>query len=138
MTEQGELNRVDWLMRRARRMLHTARLILDDGDYVSAINRAYYAIFYAANAALSTRNLERHRHTGVISEFRSQFVKTGLIEPEYSAFYGDVMDARHGSDYDFMVEVERERAESAIDEAGQFVERMGRFLRESGYGVSSQ
>jgi len=117
-------------MQRARRMLRTAWLAFEDGDHASAVNRAYYAIFYAANAALSTRNLELHKHTGVISEFRLQFVKTGLIEPEYSAFYGDTMDARHTSDYDFVVDVEQERAESAIDEAERFVARIERFLQE--------
>lgn len=124
-------------MQRARRTLRTARLAFDDRDYASAVNRAYYAIFYAANAALSTRNLERHKHTGVISEFRLQFIKTKRIEREYSAFYGDVMDARHSSDYDFMMGVEQERAESAIDEAERFVTRIEQFLEEQTDGASA-
>ena len=81
--------------------MRTARLILKDEDFASAVNRAYYAVFYAANAALSTQNIERRKHTGAISEFRLRFIKTGLIEREYSAFYGDTMDARQDSDYDF-------------------------------------
>jgi uncharacterized protein (UPF0332 family) len=74
--------RVIWLIQRARRVLRTGRLALGDEDYASAINRAYYAVFYAANAALSTLGLERSKHSGVVSEFRARFVKTGLIEPE--------------------------------------------------------
>jgi uncharacterized protein (UPF0332 family) len=124
-------------MERARRTLRTARLVLKDKDYASAVNRAYYAIFYAANAALSTQHVEKHKHTGVISEFRLRFIKTGLIEREYGAFYGDTMDARHDSDYDFIKETERERAESAVAEAEQFVTRIERFLREQGYEIST-
>ena len=137
MAKEGQCNRIRRLMQRARRTLRTARLVLNDEDYASAVNRAYYVIFYAANAALSTQNVEQHKHTGVISEFRLRFIKTGLIEREYSAFYGDTMDARHDSDYDFVTETERERAESAIADAEQFVTRIERFLREQGYGIST-
>ena len=135
--ERAQSRRVTWLVQRARRTLRTAWLAFEDGDYASAINRAYYSIFYAANAALSTRNLERHKHTGVISEFRLQFIKTRLLEREYSAFFGDVMDARHSSDYDFMVDVERERAKSAVDEAERFVTRIEQFLQEQAHGASA-
>jgi len=137
VTREGQFSRIQRLMQRAQRTLRTARLVLKDEDYASAVNRAYYAIFYAANAALSTKNVERHKHTGIISEFRQRFIKTGLIEREYSAFYGDTMDARHDSDHDFATETERERAESAMAEAEQFVARIERFLREQGYGVST-
>jgi uncharacterized protein (UPF0332 family) len=125
--------RITWLMQRARRVLRTGRLAFGDEDYASAINRAYYAIFYAANAALSTRGLERSKHSGVVSEFRTQFVKTGLIEPQYSQFYGDAMDARQSSDYDFVIEPGHEQAEAALDEAQRFVDRIERFLQEQGY-----
>lgn len=125
--------RVSWLIRRARRVLRTGRLALGDEDYASAINRAYYAVFYAANAALSTLGLERGKHSGVISEFRARFVKTGLIEPVYSQFYGDMMDARQSSDYDFVLEPGYEQATAALDEAQQFVTRIERYLKEKGY-----
>ncbi len=125
--------RVAWLIQRARRVLRTGRLALGDKDYSSTINRAYYAVFYAANAALSTLGLERSKHSGVISEFRAQFVKTGLIEPTYSQFYGDTMDARQSSDYDFMLEPAAEQAAAALDEAHQFVGRIEQYLKEQGY-----
>jgi len=73
---ENQAERIAWLMKRADRMLRTAYLALDDDDYASAVNRAYYAVFYAANAALTTRGIERSKHSGVLAEFRSQFVKT--------------------------------------------------------------
>nr|MBC8447516.1 HEPN domain-containing protein [Chloroflexota bacterium] len=42
---------------RARQMLVVAACNLDNAFYASAINRAYYAIFYAANAMLATQGL---------------------------------------------------------------------------------
>src|SRR3972149_9305736 len=84
----------------ARRVLRTGKLALDDGDWVSAINRAYYAIFYAANAVLELQGLERNKHSGVLSLFRQKYVKTGLIEVEYSQIYGTAFEARNESDYE--------------------------------------
>lgn len=81
-------------------MLEVAAHNLSDGFYGSAINRAYYAIFYAACALLMTQSVTRSKHSGVVAAFRRLFVKSGLIEVEYSEIYGRVMDDRHISDYD--------------------------------------
>jgi uncharacterized protein (UPF0332 family) len=62
----------------AREMLEVAAHNIAEGFYSSAINRAYYAIFYAANALLSTQGLARGKHSGVIAAFRERFVKPGF------------------------------------------------------------
>ncbi len=54
----------------AHRMLQVADLNLSEGFHESAVNRAYYAIFYAANGLLATRRgvhrarTRQDRHTG--------------------------------------------------------------------------
>ena len=88
----------------AHEMLEVAALNLT-GDFGSAVNRAYYAISYAVNALLVTHELARSKHSGVIAAFRERFVKTGLIEAEYSDIYGRVMENRHVSDYEIEVPV---------------------------------
>ena len=79
---------VSLYVERAREMLEVAQLNLQSGFYPSAVNRAYYAIFYAANALLATKGLARNKHRGVISAFRQHFVKTGLLETAYSVMAG--------------------------------------------------
>jgi len=71
----------------AHQMLEVATHNIAGGFYSSAINRAYYAIFYAANALLAIEGLSRSKHSGVIAAFRERFVKPGLIEVEYSRIY---------------------------------------------------
>jgi uncharacterized protein (UPF0332 family) len=84
---------------RAHQAFDTAEMLLQHGDYTTVVNRTYYTIFYAANALLVTKGLERSKHSGVLAAFREHFVKTGIIEAEYSRDYGAAMDARHASDY---------------------------------------
>jgi uncharacterized protein (UPF0332 family) len=122
---------IDAYLKRAHRALKTGHLALDDQDYIAAVNRAYYAIFYAANALLATKGLERSKHSGVIAAFRQYFVKTGLIEVEYSDLYGTIMGDRHDGDYSLDV-LSYETAARDLDWSERFVNRIERLLKETG------
>lgn len=69
-------------MKKAHRSLRSARNLLEDGDHDFAMSRAYYAMFYAATAALLSQNIMRAKHAGVIAAFGQQFVKSGRLPPE--------------------------------------------------------
>ncbi len=117
----------------AHQMLVVAAHNLDAGFYASAINRAYYAIFYAANATLSTQGLSRSKHSGVISAFRERFIKPGLIEAEYSDIYGKEMDDRHLGDYEIKVGVTLAEAKKDLENARRFVSRVEMYLQGEGW-----
>ena len=75
------------LLLKANRALESARLLLKSGDVDGACNRAYYAMFDAARAALiATRapvQAEVARtHSGLIAAFSMHLVKPGLIAVE--------------------------------------------------------
>lgn len=118
-------------LKRAHRALKTGHLALNDQDYIAAVNRAYYAIFYAANALLATKGLERSKHSGVIAAFREHFVKTGFIEAEYSDLYGTTMSDRHEGDYSLEY-LSHETASRDLTWAERFVRRVEKLLKERG------
>jgi len=117
----------------ARESLESAASSIEHGFCATAINRAYYAIFYAASGLLLTRDISRSKHSRVIAAFRQYFVGSGLIEPEYSDLYGDVMDARVGSDYDMAFKPDEVTARARLEDAHRFVERATHYLLESGW-----
>ncbi len=118
----------------AQQMLQVADHNLADGFYTSAINRAYYAIFYAANALLATKGLSRSKHAAVIAAFRQHFVKPGLLESEYSDIYGRLMDDRRKADYEIIEStVDPARARTDLGDARRFVERVERYLKQKGW-----
>lgn len=129
MLDEGVRQRIERYLARAQQMLRTGQKVLEDGDYITAVNRAYYAVFYAANALLATQGLERSKHSGVIAAFRQHFVKTGLIEAEYSDFYGVLLEDRQRGDYDELEILDYEIARRDLDRARRFVERIGEYLR---------
>jgi len=68
----------------AHRSLAAGQYTLVGGFSGVAVTRAYYACFYAASALLLTQDIARSKHSGVLSTFRQHFVKSGIIEPEFS------------------------------------------------------
>jgi len=119
-------------MKRAYEMLEVAQHNLNDGYNHTAVNRAYYAIFNAANALLSTKGLTRSKHSGVIAAFRQHFIKTGEIEAEYGRIFGQLLDDRNISDYVIVEELEAEQASLDLEEAKRFVERVDTYLKAEG------
>jgi uncharacterized protein len=117
----------------AREMLGAAHVMLNNDFYTSAINRAYYAIFYAANALLTTKGMNQGKHTRVIGAFRQYFVKTGLFPVEYSQIYGRAMEDRHESDYDMGAKVTREDADGNLVGAERFVQEIEQWLKKENW-----
>ena len=52
--------------------------------YRSAANRAYYAIFHAMRAVLALDGVDMKHHSGIISEFRKRYIKTGVFDASLS------------------------------------------------------
>ena len=133
MSTQGTRYEVALYMRNAQEMLEVATHNLADGFYGSAVNRSYYAIFYAANALLRTRDVYRSKLSGVIAAFRRHFIKPALIGVSYSDIYGRVMENRHVSDYDVQVTTDPEVAADDLQDARRFVDRAEKLLKEEGW-----
>ncbi|MBS1249039.1 MAG: hypothetical protein MAG431_00612 [Chloroflexi bacterium] len=116
-------------MKRAYDMLEVAQHNLNDSYNYTAVNRAYYAVFNAANALLSTKGITRSKHSGVIAAFRQYFVKNGEIESEYSHIFGQLLDDRNVSDYIILEEIETAQASLDVNGAKRFVERIEAYLQ---------
>ena len=72
---------VAYRLEQADESLDAARILLDRTLDRSAVNRAYYAMFYAVLALLATRKRETSKHGGAISlfslqPFRAKWIKS--------------------------------------------------------------
>ena len=95
---------------------------------MGAVNRFYYAAFYAARALLAIRELDSSRHSGVISLFQAQFVKPGLIATEKAKALPRAFEKRQKSDYgDFSIVTAKE-AQTIRNEISDFLEECEQVL----------
>ncbi len=114
------------LMDKAARAVASARLLLDAGDVEGACNRAYYAMFDAAKAALLwsgaiTESNVVKTHSGLISEFSLHLIKTGRLPSELGRILNRVSEIRLVADYTGN-EVALEKAQWAVEQAASFVD----------------
>lgn len=113
------------LMQKADQALRSAHVLLEGGDTDGACNRAYYAMFDAARAALlaSKAPVEAEiarTHSGLITAFSLHLVKSGRIAIEHGRALNKVEDLRLIADYKGD-QLTLENAHWAIEQASNFV-----------------
>jgi uncharacterized protein (UPF0332 family) len=86
------------LLEKAARAIHAAETLLRHGDVDFAAGRAYYAMFYTAEALLNEKGLRSHKHGGVHALFGEHFTKTGLMDAKFHRFLLDAFDRRLQAD----------------------------------------
>jgi uncharacterized protein (UPF0332 family) len=115
-------------MGRAKESYEDGVTLLAEGRLHSAVNRFYYAAFYATRALLATKGLDSSKHSGVISLFHQYFVKPGTFSPEISKILTASFERRQDSDYEDFVEVSRPEVEAMQESVRQFIEECKRVL----------
>jgi uncharacterized protein (UPF0332 family) len=91
-----------------------------------AVNRAYFAAFYAASAVLFARGRRFVKHTGVRAAVHRDLVKSGLLAPELGRVFDRLFGNRQRADYLDLVHFETEEVVQLIEEAGAFVSELKR------------
>lgn len=117
---------------RAKEELRAVEVNIREELYAVAISRCYYAMFYAVSGLLASIGISRSKHSGIISVFREHFIKTGLIEAEFSDILGVGFDARQESDYELVPLIDRELALKRLHDAQRFVDRVDVYLKSTG------
>jgi uncharacterized protein (UPF0332 family) len=115
------MKEVGALVKKARRYLKSAQLLLQDEDFESSVSRTYYAMFYCAEAALLTRNLSFSSHKGVISGFGEHFIKTSVFTKEMGRELNRAFEKRQIGDYEYTSLISNEEAEEILESGKQFV-----------------
>jgi len=116
-------------MAKALRAASSAKVLLDTGDLEGACDRAYYAMFNAARAALLASGAPVQpdigkTHSGLISAFSLHLVKTERVPVEYGRIFNRMEELRLIADYKGDP-IELEQANWAVDQSRAFVQAIG-------------
>ena len=90
---------VEYRLQTAQEKLHSAKVLLDAGEYKDSIGRSYYAMFSAIRAILALDKVDFSKHAGVIAYFQKEYVKTGKFDKEYSKYISSAFQIRNNCDY---------------------------------------
>ena len=115
-------------MERAREMLSASADNLHMGQYRTALNRSYYAIFHAMRAANILEGYDSSKHSGVIAFFNKTFLKENLMERSLSQIIKESSYLREKSDYDDFYIASKIEAELQLNKALSFVREVESYL----------
>ncbi len=109
------------LLAKARQSLSAAKLMLD-GEYPGyAASRAYYTMFYIAEAFLEDKGLSFSK-SGVISAFDRKFARTGRVPVKFHQYLIRAQELRNAGDYGELDAVTNTQAAESIAQAQEFLE----------------
>ncbi len=119
-------------LEKAVERLRVAEKLFHDGDYEDAVSRAYYAMYHAARAALTTMNVFPKTHEGVVLEFGRKFVLVGVFQKELGKNLADAKAARETYEYSATTNVGKSEAEAILSNAQGFVNAVKKHLESKG------
>jgi uncharacterized protein (UPF0332 family) len=111
--------------------LAAARLLAGKGFEAQAVSRAYFAAFYAAEAALLALGETRSKHSGVVSAFVHLLVRGGQLDEEIGRLLRSLFERRNEADYS-PIDVPAEEADAAIRDAERVVSAVQTLRTEHG------
>jgi len=113
------------LLARAHDGLASARLLLEPGRAATTVSIAYFAMLYAARAALSERDRYARSHRETWGAFYEEFVVTGAFDADLLRDAQRAQARREASDYGAAV-FELSEAQELLATAHSFVEAVER------------
>jgi uncharacterized protein (UPF0332 family) len=108
-------------LEKANECLADAEALLKNYRYSATVSRRYYAMFYAAQAALYSENIEAFTRTGVNVQFQKVFIKSGRFAVSFGKAFSKIADQRLKSDYEIGFRASGEDALHTFNEAKEFV-----------------
>ena len=127
-SEKSDL--IEYRLKRATETLGEIDIHLKNKLWNTAINRLYYACYYAATALLLDNEINASTHSGVRQMLGLHFVKTGKINPDLGKVFTDLFDKRHSSDYDDFITVSKEDVEDLLPLATEFIKKIKELISD--------
>jgi uncharacterized protein (UPF0332 family) len=118
------------LLHKAVDAIEAAEALVNIGKSDITAGRAYYAMFYVAEALLNEKVLKFSKHSGVHAAFGENFSKTNELDPKFHRWLLDAFDKRLAGDYGVETDIETDVAVYMIGQAREFLEAAQAYLEK--------
>ena len=100
LTQEQRISIVCYRIESAENTLAEVETHRANGFYNTAVNRLYYACYYAATAILIANGIEVKSHDGVRMNLGKYIVQEGILTPELGRYFSRLFSKRSTGDYD--------------------------------------
>jgi uncharacterized protein (UPF0332 family) len=119
---------MEYRMNRARETIREVQSHIEKRYWNTAINRMYYACFYAVSALLIKEKIDVSSHSGARQKFGEYFVKTGKIDRELAKHFTELFEKRQKGDYNDFFDFDEETVLRLFPISQKFVEVIEKLL----------
>lgn len=115
---------------KAKESLAASKLLAANNLYDFAASRAYYTMFYIAEAFLWEKDLSFSSHSAVISNFGKAIARPGIVPIELHRYLIDAQDKRTQGDYsiDQSTRLNEAEVQELIRQSEQFIQLADKIL----------
>jgi uncharacterized protein (UPF0332 family) len=122
---------ISYRIQRAEESLRAAEIMYEKDMLGFAMNRIYYSMFYAVQAALIVKDVSFSKHGQVKAYLNRELVKTGIIPISLGRIYNKAFEYRQKFDYVDFAEPEKDLVESYLKEARVFLDGIEQYLQNT-------
>lgn len=130
MTNYKPEDYIRYRIERAKETIDEVKIHIENKFWNTAINRLYYACFYAVGALLMKHNIEVSSHTGVRQKFGQIFVKSKKFDRKLAKHYTDLFEKRHKGDYNDFYDYDEETVLRLYPLSIEFIVQIEKLLEE--------
>lgn len=113
----------------ADQALADARKLLESDSLRGAVNRVYYAMFYAVSALAIARNQVLRKHSALIGWFQKEYAKTELLARTHGRALQKAFEDRSEADYEDYITIAPDSVSARIAEADALIDAIRGHLR---------
>lgn len=122
MRPDARLEYIKYRIASAYKAYEAAKVLAENNFWNSAVNRLYYAVFYATNALMVKNGINIQSHSGLKSQFSLYFVKTGKIDKKFGRLLAKLYDWRQKGDYEHIGEFDNTDVEPLFPQVKEMID----------------
>ncbi|MBD5233588.1 MAG: HEPN domain-containing protein [Bacteroidales bacterium] len=122
---------IDFRLRKATDSIKEAALLAGAEFYSTAINRLYYAVYYAVSALLISEPLQADYHTKLKNLFYLKFIEPERVERNFWKIYQTLYLHNNSLDYEDFIYYDAEYYDDLYPQAIKFIDRISGLLNET-------
>jgi uncharacterized protein (UPF0332 family) len=128
LTQEQRISIVRYRIESAENTLAEVDTHRANGFYNTAVNRLYYACYYAATAILIANGIEVKSHDGVRMNLGKNIVQEGILTPEQGRYFSRLFSKRSTGDYDDFFNHNIETVDELMPDAKLFVQSVKNWI----------
>ena len=121
---------IAYRLQRAEESLQAAEIMHHNQMFTFAMNRIYYAMFYAVQAALVLSGISFSKHGQVKAYLNRELIKTGILPIELGRLYNKAFEYRQKFDYVDFAQADREMVVAYLKDAREFVAAIAIYIHK--------